>query len=742
MRQYTIPKIYYNKNRSFCFFYFNGKRIRIYNGKSIGENIYPNKLKNKAKVLDELNKLKDSLLLQLQNNWIPNNSYNLTKEKSLEEETSISTYEKSIFQERVNLEIYNNSEIGSKVVADEIAELIIKKQNIGKNCILGLATGSSPIYVYKELIRIHKNEGLSFKNVISFNLDEYVPMDPKSKHSYHFFMYESLFKHIDIKKQNIHIPKGDLEMKKIQNHCMNFEKKIKDHGGIDLQLLGIGRTGHIGFNEPGALRSSITRLTNIDFLTKFDAAEEFQGIENVPLKAITMGVQTILNAKKIILLAWGEGKRTVIKKSVEEQPLETMPASYLQYHTNTKFILDKDSSSSLKRISCPWFYTDITTFKVKETEFENLRSWNDFNIKKAVIWLSLRLKKPILFLTDRDYQENGMSKIFEKYDNAYNANIKVFNLIQNTITGWPGGKPNADESKRPERSKPSKKRCLIFSPHPDDDVISMGGTIERLVNQGHEVYIAYQVSGNIAVFNEDILQQIEIIKRTFKNIRKSFNLKKIINESNEIFNLIKKEIKNKNTSDKSILSKFKSSIRQAEAIQATTFLGVNKKNILFLNMPFYETGKAKKNELGKKDISIISKIIEKIKPHQIFAAGDLADPHGTHRLCLNSIFNSIDNLKKEIFMKNCYVWLYRGAWKEWKIYDIDMSVPLSDDQIITKRKSIFKHQTQKDSPVFPGSDTREFWQRAEERNAHTASLYKRLGLAQYQAMEAFKRHYF
>ena len=742
MRQYTIPKIYYNKNRSFCFFYFNGKRIRIYNGKSIGENIYPNKLKKKDQVLNELNKLKNSLLIQLQNNWIPNSSLNQVKPGLNVEEENISTYEKSIFQERINLEIYKNSEEGSKIAANEIAELIRKKQKVGKNCILGLATGSSPISVYKKLIQIHKNEGLSFKNVITFNLDEYVPMNPKSKHSYHLFMYENLFNHIDIKKENIYIPKGDLDVKKIQDHCMGFEKKIKDYGGIDLQLLGIGRTGHIGFNEPGALRSSITRLVNIDFLTKFDAAEEFQGIENVPSKAITMGVQTILNAKKIILLAWGEGKRTVIKKSVEEPPSETIPASYLQYHPNTKFILDKGSSSNLNRISCPWFYADITTFNPERKTSDAIKSWNDLNIKKAVIWLSLKLKKPILFLTDKDYQENGMSKIIEKYTNSYNSNIKVFNMIQHTITGWPGGKPNVDESKRPERAKPSKKRCLIFSPHPDDDVISMGGTIERLVKQGHEVYIAYQVSGNIAVFNEDILQQIEIIKRMLRNIRKSFNLRNIIIESNYVFNQIHKEIQNKTTSDKSTLSKFKSAIRQAEAIQASTYLGVNKKNISFLEMPFYKTGKAKKNELGKKDISIVSKIIEKIKPHQIFAAGDLADPHGTHRLCLNAIFKSIDNLKKESFMKNCYVWLYRGAWKEWKIYDIDMSVPLSNEQVITKRKSIFKHQTQKDSPVFPGSDMREFWQRAEERNAHTAELYKRLGFAQYQAMEAFKRYIF
>jgi len=742
MRQYTVPKIYYNKNRSFCFFYFNGKRIRIYNGKSIGKNIYPNKLKNKTLVLDELNKLKDSLLFQLQNNWDPNNSYNQIKKGIKEENTSISSYEKSIFQERINIEIYKNSDIGSKVAAKEIADLILNKQTIGKNCILGLATGSSPISVYKELIRMHINEGLSFKNVITFNLDEYTPMNPKSKHSYHFFMHENLFNHIDIKKQNIYIPKGDLKNKKIQEYCMGFEKKINDYGGLDLQLLGIGRTGHIGFNEPGALKTSITRLTNIDFLTKLDASEEFQGIENVPSKAITMGVQTILNAKKIILLAWGEGKRSVIKKSVEEPPSEIMPASYLQHHSNTKFILDIDSSSNLNRVSCPWFYVDITTLNPERQTSNTIKSWNDFNIKKAVIWLSLKLKKPILFLTDNDYQENGMSKIFEKYNNAYNSNIKVFNMLQHTITGWPGGKPNADETKRPERSSPIKKRTLIFSPHPDDDVISMGGTIERLVNQGHEVYIAYQVSGNIAVFNEDILQQIEIFKRTLKNIKKTFSLKSLINDSDKIFSVIKKDIHHKNVSENSVLSKFKTSIRQAEAIQAATFLGVNKNNISFLEMPFYKTGKPKKSELSNKDISIVSKIIEKIKPHQIFAAGDLADPHGTHRLCLNAIFQSINNLKKEYFMKNCYVWLYRGAWKEWKIYDIDMSVPLSDDQIIKKRKSIFKHQTQKDSPVFPGSDMREFWQRAEERNAHTAGLYKRLGFAQYQAMEAFKRYKF
>ena len=347
-----------------------------------------------------------------------------------------------------------------------------------------------------------------------------------------------------------------------------------------------------------------------------------------------------------------------------------------------------------------------------------------------------------MFLSNEDYTENGMSKIFEKYENAYNANIKVFNMLQHTITGWPGGKPNADDSKRPERAHPSKKRCLIFSPHPDDDVISMGGTINRLIKQGHKVFIAYQTSGNIAVYNDDVLRQIEIAKRTIKNIKKFFRLKKIIPKSNKIFNKIINDVKHNKEIKSQILQEIKTSIRQAEAIQACKFIGIDEKNIEFLNMPFYKTGQSRKHNIGLKDISIVTNIINKVKPHQIFAAGDLADPHGTHRLCLNSIYQSIENLKNKSFMKNCYVWLYRGAWKEWKIYDIDMTVPLSSDQIIFKRKAIFKHQSQKDSPVFPGNDQREFWQRAEERNQNTAELYTKLGFAKYEAMEAFKRYSF
>jgi len=740
MRQiYSDPAIYYNIKRSFCFFYFKNKRIRIYNGKCINNDIYPNKKKKKAEILEELEKLRKSLSNALKNNWSPNRPFLLKKKEIQLTEKSSAIYERSIFQERINLEIYENTLIGSKVVAKEIARLIIKQQKLKQNCVLGLATGSSPISVYRELIRMHKNEGLSFENVITFNLDEYVPMHPKSVNSYHHFMYENLFNHIDVKKENINIPKGNLNINDIQNHCIDFEKKIQKNGGLDFQLLGIGRTGHIGFNEPGALQSSITRLTNIDYLTKFDASEDFQGIINVPSKAITMGINTIMSAKRIILLAWGNGKRSIIKKAIEEPPSEIVPASYLQNHNNTTFILDRESSSTLNRIGCPWFYTDITTYKPIRKTSLSINKWGDVNIKKAVIWLSFKLKKPILFLTDRDYQENGMSKIFERYENAYNANIKVFNMLQHTITGWPGGKPHADETKRPERAYPAKKRCLIFSPHPDDDVISMGGTIERLVKQGNEVYIAYQTSGNIAVFDEFVLQQVEVTKRTIKNIKSSFNFKDFKTASNNLFDIIKKGINNKKESDSLILQEIKTSIRQAEAIQACRYISINEKNIFFLDMPFYKTGKSKKNEISVKDISIVTKLIKKVKPHQIFAAGDLADPHGTHRLCLDSIFKSIENLKNTSYMNNCYVWLYRGAWKEWKVYDIDMSVPLSSDQIINKRKAIFKHQSQKDSPVFPGLDEREFWQRAEERNKHTAKLYRELGFAKYKAMEAFKK---
>jgi glucosamine-6-phosphate deaminase len=749
MRQYTQPKIYFNSIRSFCYFNYNGKRIRVYNGKTINKDIHPNKTKNNKKKLKLLNNLKKELEKKLKNNWSPNS-------KDVVEQLTNNKYTQSIFMERINLECFEHPRSGSIHVANEIANLIKKKESKNEKCVLGLATGSSPIGIYRELIRMYKEEKLSFKNVISFNLDEYLNMNPNSIHSYNRFMYDNLFNHIDILKKNIHIPKGNISGPEIEKHCIKFEKKIAIEGGIDLQLLGIGRNGHIGFNEPGSLTSSVTRKVNIEYKTRFDAAEEFGGIEKVPKEAISMGISTILKSKKIILVAWGENKGKIIKKAVEETIIDTVPASNLQNHPNTKFFLDLQSASYLNRIVCPWVYKDINQAP-KKIVSTTIMKWDNIAIKKAVIWLAFKLKKPILFLTDKDYTEHGMNKIFDIYNTAYETNIKVFNMLQHTITGWPGGKPKVDDSQRPERAYPLKKRIIIFSPHPDDDVISMGGTFDRLIQQGHDVHVAYQTSGNIAVSNENILEITELIKRLSKNLSSKelnelLNLK-IINEStkqkqvqwsNNFHNNIEAMTnKKENLTEHKILNKIKGLIRNSEAFQACMHLKLKNENkIYFLNLPFYQTGEIKKNDISYKDINIVKNIIDKIKPHQIFAAGDLGDPHGTHRLCLRTIYNAIDKLKRKRYIKDMYVWLYRGAWKEWKISDIDMAVPLSPDQILKKRKAIFKHKSQKDGAIYPGDDIREFWQRAEDRNKKSAQDYTDLGFAKYAAIEGFKRYCF
>jgi len=723
MRHTPEVKINFNKKRSFCYYNLDGKRIKIYNWISSGRRIEPNKeynLTKRKKILFELKK---------------------TLEKSLRKKTiniEKKLYEQSVFNERIPLSVFEHPNEGSVYVANIIADIISKKQELGEKCVLGLATGSSPITIYSELVRLHKEENLSFKNVITFNLDEYWPINKKSRHSYNKFMFDHLFNHVDIDHKNINIPNGNVSSNKLEEYCLKYEKKIKKCGGIDLQLLGIGRNGHIGFNEPGTLKSAITRKVKIEHTTRFDASEEFGGVDNVPKEAISMGTKTILNAKRIVLVAWGSNKSKIIKKSIEEKENDIVPASLLQSHNNTLFVLDKESASSLQRFVCPWLYTDINKPPSKILTTTTL-GWTINNIKKAVIWLSLKKNKPILLLNDEDYNENGMGGIFEHYKSSYETNIEVFNLLQNTITGWPGGKPNADDSSRPEKSSPAKKRVLIFSPHPDDDVISMGGTFERLIQQGHDVHVAYQTSGNTAVWDEFLLEIFE----------QNDNISKAISKDNRYLELSNKYLKKireytELKIDKKgfeILNEIKGSIRRSEAYQACKFLGLkNKEKIYYLEMPFYQRGGKKRKDISKKDIDIVKKLIQKIKPNQIFAAGDLNDPHGTHRLCLRSIYKSINNLKNLKFIKNCSIWLYKGAWNEWNIDDIEMAVPLSPDQVIKKRKAIFKHKSQKDEAVFPGDDPREFWQRAEERNANTAERYSKLGLAKYAAIEGFKKY--
>ena len=626
--------------------------------------------------------------------------------------------------ENIGTVVYQDSTSASNAIASEIASLIKVKQSQKQPCILGLATGSSPKGLYAELVRLHKEEGLSFKNVVSFNLDEYYPMEPDSVNSYVRFMQEQLFNHIDILPENCYVPDGTLSKREIKDYCDQYESKIEALGGIDLQILGIGGNGHIGFNESGSLQNSKTRLVALDHITRVAASGDFSGLDNTPRTAITLGVKKIMEAKRVILMAWGESKSNIIKASVEGGVTSLVPASYLQEHRNATFILDKAASSKLTRINTPWLVEKIV--------------WTDKLIRKAVLSLALDLKKPILMLTDADYIENGMSDLLADSGPAYDINIKIFNKLQNTITGWPGGKPNAEDGKRPERAEPAKKRVLIFSPHPDDDIISMGGTFKRLHEQGHEVHIGYQTSGNIAVADDEALR--------FASFVVDYNEKFSINNTDaiDIYKKAANFLKNKKSSeiDTEEVRYIKGLIRKGEARSTCHFVGLPDAQIHFMNLPFYETGAIKKNPIGVGDVKITADLIEKVKPHQIYAAGDLADPHGTHKVCLDAVFAAVKELKPKKFMKDCWVWLYRGAWQEWGIDEIEMAVPMGPDQVLEKRKGIFKHQSQKDGVVFQGTDSREFWQRAEDRNCETAELYDQLGLSHYAAMEAFVRwHY-
>ncbi|MEM1320044.1 MAG: glucosamine-6-phosphate deaminase [Bacteroidota bacterium] len=623
--------------------------------------------------------------------------------------------------EKIPTQIFEGAKDASKQVALEIAELIRARAAEDRLCVLGLATGSTPTTVYQELVRMHQEEGLSFQNVVTFNLDEYYPIQPDALQSYVRFMNEHLFAHVDILPEHVHIPDGTITRSEVADYCRQYEEKILSFGGLDIQILGIGRTGHIGFNEPGSGEASFTRLITLDHITVVDAASDFFGEENVPLKAITMGVGTIMRAKRIILMAWGEGKAPIIRKTIEGEITDTVPATYLQNHNNTTVILDSASSAELTRVKTPWLLGHC--------------QWDKSLIKKAVIWLSRQLGKPILKLTNRDYSDNGMGDILTEFDSAYNININIFNALKETITGYPGGKPGMS-GPHPERAEPAQKRVIIFSPHPDDDVISMGGTFIRLHEQGHQVHVAYQTSGNIAVFDDDVVRFADFVN----DFHKEFGMKEEITQM--LFSSIKKNLQQKAPGqvDPTEVQKIKGLIRRGEAKAGARYVGIPEENMHFLDMPFYETGLVKKKPLGEQDIRIIMDLLRKVKPHQVFAAGDLSDPHGTHRVCLSAIFQALDRLEGEDWIKDCRVWLYRGAWQEWDIEDIDMAVPISPEELLRKRRAIFKHQSQKDRPLFPGHDSREFWQRAEARNRGTAIIYDQLGLPEYEAIEAFKRY--
>jgi glucosamine-6-phosphate deaminase len=625
--------------------------------------------------------------------------------------------------EKLPVTVYNSPAEASVAVAARIAALIRTKDKKGEKTVLGLATGVTPIGVYEELVRMHKEEGLSFKNVVTFNLDEYYPMKPSAVQSYVTFMYDNLFGQVDIDKKNVHIPNGTLKQDDVPAFCLEYEQQISQLGGLDLQILGIGRTGHIGFNEPGSAPNSGTRLVTLDDLTRNDASRDFGGKQNVPTKAITMGVGTIFKAREIILMAWSRKKAPIVKKAVEGEMSGDVPATYLQLSDNVEFVLDIAAASSLTRFDTPWLVKDCV--------------WENQLKKKAVIWLANAVDKPILKLTEEDYNNHGMAQLAVEQGPVYNINIDIFNQVQHTITGWPGGKPDADDSQRPERAQPARKRSIIFSPHPDDDVISMGGTFIRLVDQGHDVHVAYQTSGNTAVWDDDVLRFVEFAIDFNESIGEDSTKLKNIYEDMRIF----MPTKQPNQIDTKTIRDVKGFIRKTEAISGARYAGLDDDHIHFMALPFYETGKIKKNTVGEADILLTMELLQKIKPQQIFAAGDFADPNGTHLVCFNIILGALNRLKKtESWVKDCWLWMYRGAWLEFETWEIEMAVPLSPEEVIRKRNAIFKHQSQKDRPVFPGDDAREFWVRAEDRTRDTAKNYDLLGMAEYEAMEAFVRY--
>jgi glucosamine-6-phosphate deaminase len=627
--------------------------------------------------------------------------------------------------EKLPVSVYADQKTASLAVAARIAKLIRDKQALGQQTVLGLATGVTPVGVYAELIRLHREEGLSFRDVITFNLDEYYPMKPDAVQSYVTFMNENLFDHVDIDKNNVHIPDGTLALEDVAAFCLDYEKQLSELGGLDLQLLGIGRTGHIGFNEPGSAPNSGTRLVTLDDLTRRDASRDFGGKQNVPTKAITMGVGTIFKAREIILMAWSAKKAPIVRKAVEGEISGEVPATFLQLSDHVEFVLDEGAASDLTRFDTPWLVKDCV--------------WDNSLKKKAVIWLSGTVGKPILKLTEEDYNSHGMAQLAVEQGPVYNINIDIFNQVQHTITGWPGGKPGADDSQRPERAEPARKRSIVFSPHPDDDVISMGGTFIRLVDQGHDVHVAYQTSGNTAVWDDDVLRYVEFAIDFKESVGEDASeLKKLYGEMRHFI-----ENKLPNQIDTQEIRNVKGFIRKTEAISGARFSGVPDSNIHFQALPFYETGKTKKNAVGEEDILLTMELLQKVKPHQVFAAGDFADPNGTHIVCFNIILAALQRLKEtEEWVKDCWMWLYRGAWHEFATHEIEMAVPLSPAEVIRKRNAIFKHQSQKDRPVFPGDDAREFWVRAEDRNRETAVCYDKLGMAEYAAMEAFVRYHY
>jgi glucosamine-6-phosphate deaminase len=603
--------------------------------------------------------------------------------------------------ERIRTIVVEDHDDLARLVAIRIATLIRERNAEGRKAVLGLATGSTPIGVYRELIRMHRDEGLSFANVVSFNLDEYYPMPRENIHSYHRFMWENLFAHVDVRPEQVHIPRGDLPRDRVDEACAEYEAAIAAAGGIDFQILGIGKTGHIGFNEPGSGAESRTRLVHLDAVTRRDAAADFFGEEFVPKEAVTMGVATILDAREIAILATGEHKAAIVRRSVEGEINLEIAATFLQRHPNTTFYVDRSAGAALTRIATPWLLDEV--------------HWTPDLTLRAVVWLSQQTGSAILKLTQRDYAEHGMSSLVARYGSYGAVNGEVFNALGAKIRG---------------KSKlPKSRRTICFSPHPDDDVISMGGILRKFVENGNEMLVAYMTSGNIAVFDHDVRRYVDFLRRLAHERRVAGNTVDALADQVNAF------LDSKQPGDVDIaeVQDIKRIIRESEAVAGIEVMGLTRENARFLNLPFYQTGAVKKDPIGPADVAIVRDLLNEFRPEIVFVAGDLSDPHGTHRMCKEAI----DLALGEIDFPRPEVWLYRGAWQEWDVTDATWLVPMSQEELRLKIQAIFKHQSQKDSAPFPGQDDREFWQRVEARNKDTAALLDRLGLAEYFAMEAY-----
>ena len=635
-----------------------------------------------------------------------NSKYALPKDGGLVADVAV----KDLAQryERIATQVYESEYLGVQYVADEIVRSINEHADATRPFALGLTTGKTPLGLYRELVKRYKDGAVSFANVAVYSLDEFYPIAPNEAQSRNFRIHEELLDQVDIKPENINFPDGTLPREQLNKFCSNY-----GHNRIDLMIVGVGEDGQVGFNEPGSHANSKTRLVQLSYQSRKAQSGAFGGLENTPKMAITMGIHTVMKAERIIMMAWGEGKASIVSRIVEGEVTSQVPATYLQNHQNIEMIIDEGAATQLTREKTPWLVGSC--------------QWTPKFTRKAVVWLCGVVNKPILKLSYQDYLENSLGELLEQGRTYDQINIDVFNDLQHTITGWPGGKPNADDSTRPVKSSPFPKNVIIFSPHPDDDVISMGGTVIRLVEQGHNVHVAYETSGNVAVHDDVVLQQIDSAHELgfadeFAKVESIVKSKKAGEpEPRELLNL-------------------KGSIRRAEARAAVRSFGVNPDtHAHFLNLPFYETGSIRKSQFTEADINIVVKLLRDVKPHQIYAAGDLSDPHGTHRTCIEIVLEAIEVVRNDEWFKDCHLWLYRGAWMEWDLGSVDMAVPLSPVEMIKKRHAIYRHLSQKDIVPFPGDDPREFWQRSEDRTQTTARQYDALGMAEYQAIEVFVR---